>query len=169
MTAQSGVPHNNRVGDFDTFALMKLTKQGMSLDEIFRKLAKEGGMLGMSGISPDMRDIERAASGGDARAKLALEAFIESVRHYIGSYLVALGGCDVLVFTGGIGENGIAIREAICRNLHWAGIALDPVKNQVRGKETKISMVESDAEVWIIPTNEELIVARQTVAVLNAN
>ncbi|HEY8668863.1 MAG TPA: acetate/propionate family kinase [Tepidisphaeraceae bacterium] len=169
MTAQSGVPHNNRVGDFDTFALMKLTKQGMSLDEIFRKLAKEGGMLGMSGISPDMRDIERAASGGDARAKLALEAFIESVRHYIGAYLVILGGCDVLVFTGGIGENGIAIREAICRNLHWAGIALDPVKNQVRGKETKISMVESDAEVWIIPTNEELIVARQTVAVLNAN
>ena len=80
-----------------------------------------------------------------------------------------LGGCDVLVFTGGIGENGIAIREAICRNLEWAGISLDHAKNQVRGKETKISGVESNTEIWIVPTNEELIVARQTVAVLSAN
>ena len=169
MTAQSGVPHANRVGDFDTFALLKLTKQGLSLDEIFRKLGKEGGMLGMSGVSPDMRDIEKAAAEGNARAKLAVDAFVETVRSYIGSYLVALGGVDVLAFTGGIGENGAAIREAICRNLEWAGIVLDPQKNQVRGKETKISKVESDAEIWILPTNEELIVARQTVAVLTAN
>jgi acetate kinase len=169
MTAQSGVPHNNRVGDFDTFALAKLTKQGLSLDEIFAKLGKEGGMLGMSGISPDMRDIEAAAAKGDARAKLALDAFVESVRGFIGQYLVALGGCDVLVFTGGIGENGVAIREAICDNLDWAGITLDPNKNAVRGKEVRISSVESDADIWIIPTNEELIVARQTMAVLNAN
>jgi len=169
MTAQSGVPHNNRVGDFDTFALMKLTKQGLSLDEIFKKLGKEGGMLGMSGVSPDMRDIEAAAARGDQRAKLAIDAFVESVRGFIGQYLVALGGCDVLAFTGGIGENGVAIREAICRNLEWAGIVLDPHKNPVRGKEEKISSVESDAEIWIVPTNEELIVARQTAAVLNAN
>jgi acetate kinase len=168
MTAQSGVPHNNRVGDFDTFALLKLTKQ-YSLDEIFKKLSKEGGMFGMSGVSPDMRDIEKAAAGGDARAKLALDAFVESVRSFIGSYLVILGGCDVLVFTGGIGENGVAIREAICRNLEWAGIALDPAKNQVRGKEEKISKVESRTEIWIVPTNEELVVARLTESVLNAN
>jgi len=169
MTAQSGVPHNNRVGDFDTFALLKLLKQGISTEEIFRRLCKEGGMMGMSGVSPDMRDIEKAAAAGDARAKLAVGAFVESVRHFIGSYLVALGGCDVLVFTGGIGENGIAVREAICRNMEWAGIELDPQKNQVRGKETKISRLESRAEIWTIPTNEELIVARQTVAVLTAN
>jgi acetate kinase len=169
MTAQSGVPHNNRVGDFDTFALLKLTKQGLGLDEIFRKLSKEGGMQGMSGISPDMRDIETAAAGGDSRARLALDAFIESVRGFIGSYLVALGGCDVLAFTGGIGENAVAIREQICRNLEWAGIVLDHGKNQVRGREEKISSVESNTEIWIVPTNEELIVARQTVAVLNAN
>ena len=169
MTAQSGVPHNNRVGEFDTFALLKLTKQGVSLDEIFKKLGKEGGMHGMSGVSPDMRDIEKAAAGGNARAKLAVDAFVESIRSFIGSYLVALGGIDVLVFTGGIGENGAAIREAICRNLEWAGISLDPQKNLVRGTEAKISKVESTAEVWILPTNEELIVARQTVAVLNAN
>jgi len=169
MTAQSGVFHNNRVGDFDTFALMKLTKQGLSLDEIFRKLGKEGGMLGISGCSPDCRDVEQAAARGDARAKLAIDAFVESIRSFIGSYLVCLGGCDVLAFTGGIGENGVAIREAICRNLDFAGIVLDHSKNQVRGHEEKISSVESNAEIWIVPTNEELIVARQTVSVLNAN
>ena len=142
------------------------------MDEIFRKLSKEGGMFGMSGVSPDMRDIEVIAGGGSpgaARAKLAIDAFVESVRGFIGQYLVALGGCDVLAFTGGIGENGVAIREAICRNLHWAGIVLDPHKNPVRGREEKISSVESDTEIWIVPTNEELIVARQTAAVLNAN
>ena len=129
-------------------------------------------MLGMSGISPDMRDIELAAADANprgARAKLAIAAFVEAVRHYIGAYLVVLGGCDVLVFTGGIGENGVAIREAICRNLEWAGIHLDRNKNQVRGQETEISAVESNCAIWIVPTNEELIVARQTVAVLNAN
>ena len=169
MTAQSGVPHNNRVGDFDTFALLKLTRQGHTLDEVFKKLSKEGGMYGMSGVSPDMRDVEAAAAGGNPRARLAIDAFVESVRHYVGAYLVALGGCDVLAFTGGIGENGIALREAICRNLGWAGIALDPQKNMVRAREEKISSVESDAEIWIVPTNEELIVARQTEAVLTAN
>src|SRR5438046_3199014 len=132
MTAQSGVPHCNRVGDFDTFALLKLTKQGLSLEEIFKKLSKEGGLLGMSGISPDMRDVETAAAGGSQRAKLALDAFVESVRGFIGSYLVALGGCDVLAFTGGIGENGVALREQICHNLEWAGIVLDHNKNALR-------------------------------------
>ncbi|HEV8605589.1 MAG TPA: acetate/propionate family kinase [Tepidisphaeraceae bacterium] len=166
MTAQSGVPHNNRVGDFDGFALQKLLKSGLSLEEIFRRLSKEGGILGLSGISPDMRDVEKAAAEGNARAKLAIDAFIESVRHFIGSYLVALGGCDVLVFTGGIGENGIAIRKDICRNLNWAGIELDQEKNNTRGSETRISSHRSRAQIWIVPTNEELIVARQTVEAL---
>jgi acetate kinase len=169
MTAQSGVFHNNRVGDFDTFALRKLFHHGLSIDEVFTKLGKEGGMLGISGVSPDCRDVEQAAAKGDPRAKLAIDAFVESIRSFIGSYLVFLGGCDVLAFTGGIGENGTAIREAVCRNLDFAGIVLDPQKNNVRGKETKISAVESGAEIWIVPTNEELIVARQTVAVLTAN
>src|SRR5436305_7235392 len=116
-----------------------------------------------------MRDIEKAAAEGNARAKLAIDAFVESVRSFIGQYLVVLGGCDVLAFTGGIGENGVALREAICRNLEWAGIDLDLAKNAVRAREAKISRVESDSEIWIVPTNEELIVARQTVAVLTAN
>src|SRR4051812_1151423 len=166
MTAQSGLPHNNRVGDFDAFALLKLLKSGISLEEIFRRLCKEGGMLGLSGVSPDMRDVEKAAAEGHPRAKLAIDAFVESVRHFIGSYLVALGGCDLLAFTGGIGENGAAIRKDICRNLTWAGIELDPEKNNTRGSETKISTDRSRTQIWIIPTNEELIVARQTVEAL---
>jgi len=169
MTVQTGLPHNNRCGDFDAFALMKLMGQGIPLEEIFRRLGKEGGLLGMSGISPDMRDIERAAAGGDARAKLAIDAFVESVRHYIGAFLVVLGGCDVLAFTGGMGENAASLREAICRNLDFAGLILDPVKNQSRGKEERISKLESGGEIWIVPTNEELIVALQTESVLTAN
>jgi len=166
MTAQSGVPHNNRVGDFDTFALLKLLKQGLNLEEIFQRLGKGGGMLGLSGVSPDMRDIEKAAEKGDARAKLAIDAFVESIRHFVGSYLVVLGGCDVLVFTGGIGENGVSIREAVCRNLDFAGIRLDSQRNQMRGSEIKISANSSPCQIWIVPTNEELIVARQTVEAL---
>ena len=169
MTAQSGVPHNNRVGDFDAFALLKLLKQGLKLEEIFRRLGKEGGMLGLSGVSPDMRDIEKAAEKGDARAKLAIDAFVESIRHFVGSYLVVLGGCDVLVFTGGIGENGIAIRQAVCRNLDFAGIRLDSQRNQMRGSEMKISADSSPCQIWTVPTNEELIVARQTVEALKLN
>jgi acetate kinase len=166
MTAQSGVPHNNRVGDFDAFALQKLLKSGLSLEDIFRRLSKEGGMLGLSGVSPDMRDVEKAAAEGNTRAKLAIDAFVESVRHFIGSYLVALGGCDVIAFTGGIGENGAALRKEICHNLNWAGIELDPEKNNTRGSEAKISSERSRTQIWIVPTNEELIVARQTVEVL---
>jgi acetate kinase len=113
-----------------------------------------------------MRDVEKAAAEGNARAKLAVDAFVESVRSFIGQYLVALGGCDVLAFTGGIGENGIALRTAICHNLQWAGIVLDEQKNQVRGREQKISREDSPAQIWIVPTNEELIVARQTVETL---
>jgi acetate kinase len=169
LTPQTGLPQNNRAGDFDTFALLRLLKQGMNVDQVLMKLGKESGMLGMSGVSNDMRDIEKAAAQGNERAKLAIDVFVESVRHYIGAYLVALGGCDVLAFTAGIGENSSAIREAVCRNLDFAGIVLDHAKNQARGQETKISAVESSAEIWIVPTNEELIVARQTVAVLSAN
>lgn len=166
LTPQTGLPQNNRVGDIDPFALLRLTKFGYTVDEILKKLGKEGGLLGLSGVSNDMRDIEKAAAEGNERAKLAIDAFVESVRHYLGAYLVALGGVDVIAFTGGIGENGAAIRSAVCRNLAFAGIELDETKNNVRGKETKISADGSKADIWIVPTNEELIVARQTVEAL---
>src|SRR5207248_3219580 len=99
LTPQTGLPQNNRVGDFDTFALQRLLKQGFSVEDVLKKLGKESGLLGMSGVSNDMRDIESAATNGNARARLAIDAFVESVRHYIGAYLVALGGCDILAFT----------------------------------------------------------------------
>jgi acetate kinase len=169
LTPQTGLPQNNRVGDFDTFALQRLLKHGLSVDDVLKALSKESGLLGISGVSNDLRDIESAVAQGNARAKLAIDAFVESARHYIGAYLVVLGGCDVLAFTGGIGENAVNVRESICRGLGFVGINLDHAKNQVRGREAKISAVESDCEIWIVPTNEELIVARQTESVLNAN
>ena len=167
MTAQSGVIHASRVGDFDVFALIKLIQSGVDLDTIWRKLGNEGGVLGLSGVSPDMREVEEAASAGDERAKLAIDAFVESVRHYIGAQLVALGGADAMVFTGGIGQNGKAIRAAICANMDFVGITLDPEKNEAapRGAEARID--SGATQVWVVPTNEELIVARQTVQVLN--
>lgn len=169
LTPQTGLPQNNRVGDFDTFALLRLMKHGYGIEDILKKLGKEGGLLGISGVSNDMRDIEKAAATGNAKAQLAIDAFVDSVRHYIGAYLVALGGIDALVFTGGIGENGAMIRRAICHNLRFAGLQLDEQKNNVRSREIKISAVESGAEIWIVPANEEIVVARQTLSVINAN
>jgi acetate kinase len=166
LTPQTGLPHNNRVGDFDTFALLKLMKTGLSVDDVLKKLGKESGMLGMSGVSNDMRDIE-AAAAINPRAKLAIDAFCESVRHYIGAYAVALGGIDVLSFSGGIGENGAAIRKQICTGLDFLGLQLDDSKNNVRGKEARISTDSSRGQIWTIPTNEELVVARQTVEALS--
>jgi acetate kinase len=166
LTAQSGLPQNNRVGDFDAFALLKLTKHGLSLEEIFRRLSKEGGLHGISGVSNDLRDIEAAAASGNPRAQLAIDTFVEAIRHYLGAFLVALGGCGVLSFTGGIGENAIGIRAAVCRGLEFAGIVLDEKKNQVRGVETEISAATSKTQIWIVSTNEELVVARQAETVL---
>jgi acetate kinase len=169
LTPQTGLPQNNRVGDFDTFALLKLTKQGLNVDDILKKLGKEGGLLGISGVSNDMRDIEKAAGEGNARAQLAIDTYIESVRHYLGAYIVALNGVDVIAFAGGIGENGSMIREAVCRNLDFVGVAIDKNKNTVRGKEAKISRDGLKAQVWVVPTNEELVVARQTVETLKTS
>ena len=131
-SAQSGLPQNNRVGDFDPFALPVIMKHtGKSLDEVLAILANQSGLLGLSGVSGDLRDIDEAAAAGNARAKLALDVFAASVRHYLGAYLVELGGADVIVFTGGIGENRPAFRAAVCRNLEELGIVLDPEANAV--------------------------------------
>jgi acetate kinase len=172
MTAQSGVFHNNRVGDFDSFALLKLlTIESGDLDAIFRKLGKEGGLLGISGLSADLREVEVAAAKGDGRAKLAVEAFIESCRHYVGAYLAVLNGADAIVFTGGIGQHGRAVRAGICNAMEYAGVVLDTAKNDAAGgdAESRIDAAGSKVQLWVLPTNEELIVARQAVEVLSAN
>ncbi|GIW79716.1 MAG: acetate kinase [Gemmatales bacterium] len=163
MSPQSGLPHNNRVGDFDPFALpaiMRATRK--PLEEILEDLASRSGLLGLSGSSNDLRDIEAAAKKGDARAQLALDVFVASVRQYLGAYLLLLNGADAIVFTGGIGENSATIRAAVCDRLDWFGIALDPACNLAASGETPIHDRTSRVQIWTMPTNEELIVARQT-------
>ncbi len=167
MSAQSGLPQNNRVGDFDAFALpVIMERTGKSLKEVLSILASQSGLLGISGVSTDYRDIAEAAANGNARAKLALDVYIASVRHYLGAYLVELGGADVIVFTGGIGENSADLRTAVCHNLAELGIVLDPAANQQAGHhvrmvgEVSIHAPQSRVQIWVMPTNEELVVAR---------
>ncbi|MEX2139050.1 MAG: acetate/propionate family kinase [Pirellulales bacterium] len=168
MSPQSGLPNNNRVGDFDPFAIpLVMQAAGKSLDEVLDDLAEHSGLLGLSGLSGDVRDLEQAAALGNERATLALDVFITSVRHYLGAYLVELGGADVIVFTGGIGENSQTVRAAVCRDLEFVGVALDPQLNATAKGEARVSRAESRVQVWIMPTNEELIVARQCKELLN--
>ena len=167
MSPQTGIPHNNRVGDFDPFAIPLVMKHtGKSLDEVLDDLANRGGLLGLSGKSGDVRDLEEAAAAGDSRATLALEVFTTAVRHYLGAYLVELGGADCLVFTGGIGEKGAAVRTRVCRDLSALGIVLDEAKNQSPAGECRIDAESSSVQIWIVPTNEELIVARHAQTLL---
>jgi len=125
-------------------------------------LAERSGLLGLSGISGDIRDLEEAAAQGKARAKLALDVFIAEIRRHLGGMLIELGGVDVIVFTGGIGENGVGIRAGVCAGLEELGIAIDPGLNARAKGEFKVSSDNSRVQVWTVPTNEELIVARQT-------
>lgn len=167
MSPQTGLPQNNRAGDFDPFALPWIMQRaGKSLDEVLHTLATESGLLGMSGVSGDIRDLEQAAARGDDRANLALDVFTAEIRRQLGGLLVELGGTDVVVFTGGIGENGVRVRAAVCRNLAELGIVLDDQANQVATGECEISSTKSRSRIWVVPTNEELIVARQTYELL---
>ncbi len=172
MSPQSGVPQNNRVGDFDAFSLPMVMKHtGASLEATLDVLAEHSGLLGLSGgLSGDIRDLEQAAKAGNPDAQLALDVYVWEIRRQLGGMLVALGGCDAIVFTGGIGENGASIRAAVCDGLGELGIVLDDTTNaSTRSSETRIDAAESRAQVWVIPTNEEVIVARQTVAALSAS
>jgi acetate kinase len=171
MSPQTGLLQNNRVGDFDPFALpILLRKTGKPLAQILEDLSSKSGLLGVSGLSPDARDVEEAASKGHARAQLALDVFVSSIRQYLGAYLTVLGGADAIIFSGGIGENSQLIRSNVCRNLEWAGISLDAAKNSsvTRGAESCLSTPDSRTQIWVIPTNEEIVVARQTVEAVRA-
>jgi acetate kinase len=169
MSPQTGLPHNNRVGDFDPFALPAIMQAtDKSLEQVLDDLANKSGMLGLSGVSNDLRDIETAMREGNPRARLAMELFASSVRHYLGAYLVQLNGADAIVFTGGIGENSPWIRFRVCDGLDWFGIALDPTRNQDARGEVPIHSYGSRVQIWIMPTNEEVIVARQVKALLQS-
>lgn len=165
MSPQTGLLQNNRVGDFDPFALpILLRKTGKTLGQILEDLSSKAGLLGLSGVSQDCRDVEEAAAKGNERAKLALDVFVSSIRQYLGSYLTVLGGADVIVFSGGIGENSQVVRAGVCKSMEWAGIVLDETKNNSlpRGNESCISAADSKTQIWVVPTNEEIVVARQT-------
>lgn len=170
MSPQTGLPHNNRTGDFDPFALPVLMQAtGKSLEALLDDLACRSGLAGLSGTSGDLRDVEAAAACGSQRAQLALDMFTASVRHYLGAYLAELGGADAIVFTGGIGENGVKLRAAVCRNLEALGVELDPALNATARGECVVSTAASRTQIWIMPTNEELVVARQARALLEGS
>jgi acetate kinase len=165
MSPQSGLPQNNRVGDLDAEALPYVVKTlGLSLEEAQRQLSKEGGLKGLAGgLSNDIRDIQEAASKGNAKAKLAIDLFVSEARRWIGGYFFQLNGADAIVFTAGIGENRAELRAAICADLDQLGIVLDAEKNNsIRATEAVISAANSRVKVMVIPTNEELVVARET-------
>jgi acetate kinase len=164
MSPQSGLPQNNRVGDLDAEAIPYVVKTlGLTLEEAQRQLSRESGLQGLSGLSNDIREIIAAAEGGHASARLALEVYAASARHWIGALFLELNGADALVFTAGIGENRADLRAAICANLDQLGFRLDPDKNRAtRATETLISAPDSGVKIYVLPTNEELVVARET-------
>ena len=165
---QTGLLNNNRCGDFDPFWCNYLMhKLNVSLDELLQTLATKSGLLGVSGISGDMRDISARRDAGDERAKLALEVFVGDIRRYLGASLVELGGADVISFAGGIGEYRDDVRAAALAGLEELGIVLDADANKraIR-QEAKISAPDSRVQIWVIPTNEEIIVGRQTKELL---
>ena len=169
LTPLAGVPMGTRSGDIDPAVVQFImNKYGMSADECLNMLNKKSGVLAVSGVSSDFRDIENGAEAGNEDCALALDKFAYEVRKYIGSYAAALGGLDCLVFTAGVGENSGEMRARICQNLEYLGVKIDPEKNNIRGKETIISTDDSKVTVWVIPTNEELMIAQDTAALVNA-
>ena len=166
----AGVPMGTRSGDIDACVVQFIcNKYNMSVDECLTMLNKKSGVLGLSdGLSSDFRDLEAGAEQGNEACKLALEKFYYEVAKYVGAYAAALNGIDVLTFTAGVGENGVTTRQAVCDYLSFMGVKIDPEKNKVRGKETLISTPDSKVQVWIIPTNEELMIAQDTAELVNA-
>jgi acetate kinase len=167
MSPQTGLLQNNRVGDFDPYAVPWLMQRtGLSQSQVLERLSEQGGLLGLSGLSCDVRDLEEAADRGHERAKLALDVFVSSIRQYLGAYLVELGGVDALVFSGGIGENSSRVRNEVCAGLSELGIVLDEQQNATARGESRISAETSRTQIWVVPTNEEIVIARQALEVL---
>ena len=167
LSPQSGLPQGRRVGDMDPFALKLMAdRTGRSLDDLLDELGSRAGLAALSGTSGDMRDIRQAAAAGDEAAQLALGVFVTAIRDYLGAYLVELGGADAIVFTGGIGIHHADLRAAVCEGLDFAGIRLDGAWNAAADGECRINADDSKTAIWVIPTNEELIVARQAAELL---
>ena len=164
LTPLEGLVMGTRCGDIDpAIVTFLMEKKDLSFKEVNDIMNKKSGVLGISGVSSDFRDLEQAAAEGNKRAQLALDKFYLVVRKYIGSYAAEMGGVDVVVFTAGLGENSISAREEICKGLEFLGITIDAEKNNVRGKDAEISKDGASVKVFVIPTNEELMIARDTM------
>ena len=166
-TPLEGLIMGTRCGDIDAAILpFLMEKEGLDAKGLSDLMNKKSGVYGMTGISSDFRDIEGAASNGDEKAQVALDAYVQRVQKYIGAYAAEMNGVDAVVFTAGVGENGIEIRESIASNMEFLGMNLDKEANKVRGKERVISTEDSRVKILLIPTNEELMIARDTVALV---
>jgi acetate kinase len=167
MSPQSGLPQTNRCGDIDVFAVLHMMKKhGWGPDETARILGRESGLAGISGTSGDVRDLRAAEGRGEMCASLALGHFVASTRHYLGAFMLQLGGLDAVSFSGGTGERDPQMRADICRGLEGFGISLDPDANRGASGEIRVSSVDSAVEVWVVPADEERIVARETARVI---
>jgi acetate kinase len=170
MSPQSGLPHNNRTGDLDVFAALFVMKRlGLGPDEMAQVLAERAGLAGISGTSGDLRDLQDAQASGNARAGLAIDVFVDAIRHYLGAFLVRLGGIDVLTFSGGIGENSPEIRAAVCHGLGDLGIVLDAAANRSAHGEARLSPLGAPTAIFLIPADEERIVARAAAEVVTGS
>ena len=168
-TPLAGLPMGTRCGDIDAGILEYLmNKHGYNIDEMLSILNKKSGVLGISGVSSDFRDLETAAPQGNQRAQLALDSFDYNVKKLIGAYAAAMGGVDAIIFTAGVGENGPGTRANVVSGLEYMGVKLDAEKNNTRGKEVDVATDDSKVRVLVIPTNEELMIAMDTAAIVKA-
>ena len=163
ITPLGGVPMVTRSGDLDPSVMTYLMqKEGFTPMEMENVLNKKSGLMGVSGMAPDFREIEAASCEGNRRAEIAIKMFNYSVASYVAKYAVAMGRIDAIVFTGGVGENQINIRRDVCKQLEFMGVNIDEEANNMRGEEKIISKPESQIQVWVVPTNEELMIAKET-------
>jgi acetate kinase len=162
-TPLEGLVMGTRSGDIDpAIVFFLMDKYGMDSQEANSYFNKKSGMLGLSGVSNDLRDVLEAAASGNERAQIALDVYYKNIKGYIGKYIAQLNGCDCIIFTAGVGENGIDVRANICKDMDALGIIMDEEKNNVRGKRVDVATPESKVRIFIIPTNEELVIARDT-------
>ena len=167
-TSLAGLPMGTRCGDIDpSIVTFLMKKENLTTEQMDKILNKQSGKLGISGVSFDDRDIEVAAEEGNARAKLAIDVFVYQVVGYIGRFAAQMNGVDVITFAGGIGENAIDVRKQICESLSFLGVKVDEDRNNCRGKEVEISTSNSKVKVFVVPTNEELMIARDTMEVVS--
>ena len=167
-TSLAGLPMGTRCGDIDpSIVTFLMKKENLTTEQMDKILNKQSGKLGISGVSFDDRDIEVAAEEGNARAKLAIDVFVYQVVGYIGRFAAQMNGVDVITFAGGIGENAIDVRKQICESLSFLGVKVDEERNNCRGKEVEISTSNSKVKVFVVPTNEELMIARDTMEVVS--